>query len=110
MFDGEPIFEPPNPHPSPLEIQVGVPHPDGFADSQAVAIHHEQEQIISQAVATFLRRFKESVHFGIAEEILRAFVPVCQLDIFTFYLVAAWARGFTSSQTRMVVDPLARDS
>jgi len=65
VFNGQPIFEPPNPYPSSLEIQVRVPHPDGFADAQAVAIHHEQQQKISDPMTTFLGRLKESVDFGV---------------------------------------------
>jgi hypothetical protein len=68
-------------------MQVRVPHPDGFADAQAVAIHHEQQQKISDPMTTFLGRIKESVDFGVAEEIFRAFVPICQPAIFTFYLL-----------------------
>ena len=58
------LFEPPNPHPGLAEMQVCLPHPDGFADAQAVAIHHEQQQKISDSMTPFLGCFKESVHSG----------------------------------------------
>jgi hypothetical protein len=56
----------PNPHPGAFEVQVLASHADGFADAQAVAIHHEQQQKIPDAMAVFPGRFKEGIHFGIA--------------------------------------------
>jgi len=41
VCNGEPICEPPNPYPRPLEVHVSVPHPNGFADAQPVATHHD---------------------------------------------------------------------
>ena len=88
-----------------------MPHPDRFADAQAVAIHHRPEQQkISDSMTTFLGRFKECVHFGVAEEILRSFVPVCQLEIFHFLPFAAWALPIPPSQFRVVIRPLAINS
>ena len=87
VFDRQATFEAPNPHPGPFKVQVLAPHADGFADTQAVAIHHEQQQKIPAAMAAFLGRFKEGVHFGIAEEIPGTFMPVRQPDLLTFYIL-----------------------
>ena len=75
-------------------MQVCMSHQDGGADAQAVARQHEQQQTISAPMTTFLGRFKESVDFGVAEDMLRAFVPICRLALFTFYLVP---RGYGAS-------------
>ena len=48
---------------------------------------HPPPSPVSAPMTTFLGRFKESVDFGVAEDMLRAFVPICRLALFTFYLV-----------------------
>ena len=86
VFDRQAVLESPNPHPGAFEVQVLAPHADGFADAQAVAIHHEQDEEIPHAVAVFLGRFKQCVDFAVVEEVAGAFMPVRQPDILTFYI------------------------
>ena len=80
-------FESPNPHPGAPQVQVLAPHADGFADAQAVAIHHEQDEEIPHAVAALFTRLKERVHFAVAQEVASALMPVRQPDISTFYIL-----------------------
>ena len=87
MFDRQAILESPNPHPGAFEVQVLAPHTDGFADAQAVAKHHEQDQKIPHAMAAFLACLKESVHFAVAQEVAGALMLVRQPDILTFYIL-----------------------
>jgi hypothetical protein len=92
MFDGQAILEPPNPEPSMIEVNIIAAEADQFADAQAVTIHHEQKEMISDAMPPRLCGVKQARDFGPAQKILAPFMGVCRACRGTFYIspVGRW--------------------
>jgi hypothetical protein len=59
-----------------VEVQLIAAQVDSLADAQAVAEHHEQEQVIANTVPARLRGVEQRGDLAIAEVVLVALVPV----------------------------------
>jgi hypothetical protein len=52
LFDGQPVLETPNPEACLIEVDVIAANPDRLADGQPMALHHQHQQVIADAVAS----------------------------------------------------------
>ncbi len=70
LFDGESVLEAPNPEAGLIEVDVVAAQADRLADAQAVAVHHQHQQVISDAVSPPLGGLEQARHLGLVQEIL----------------------------------------
>jgi hypothetical protein len=77
---------PPSPHPQPglLEIHFVTPQRHCLADPQAVAIHHEHQQMVAHAMPCGLGSIEQRGDFGLRQEVLGPFVAVGGTGTVTF--------------------------
>jgi len=79
LFDGQAVLEPGDPKPGLGKINVGTAERDGFGDPEAVAIHHEDQQVVTDPVAALFGCLEQRVDFGLAKKITPSLV-----GLFTF--------------------------
>ena len=72
LLDRETILEPFDPDSRPLQVHLVPTKRDRLADAQTMAVHHQDQQVIADAVATFASGFQEGGELGFAEEVWRA--------------------------------------
>jgi hypothetical protein len=65
----ERILSPPNPNASLFEIELVQPHRYRLRNAQGVAVHHEEQQMIANAVTTVLGGIEQPLDLG--------FIKVC---------------------------------
>ena len=70
LFDGESVLEAPNPEAGLIEVDVVAAQADRLADAQAVAVHHQHQQVIADAVSPPLGGLEQVRHLGLVQEIL----------------------------------------
>ena len=63
-----------------VEVQLVQPQADRLADPQAMAEHHEQQQVVARAVPAGLGRLQQGGEFGRGQEVLGPLVPVRGAD------------------------------
>ncbi len=97
MLDGQAVLQPLDPERRLSEVDVGDPHGDGFAHAQPVPVHHQEKQVVADAVPRLLRRFQEPFDFRLVEEILVPLVEVSGRSAGTLYISPVGHLGQASS-------------
>ena len=69
LFDGQPVLETPNPEAGLIEVDVVSPQADRLADAQAMAVHHQHQQVIADAVSPPLGGLEQGRDLGLVQEI-----------------------------------------
>src|SRR5262245_38775151 len=65
-----------NPYPRRLQVDGILPHAGRLADAQAVPIHHQDEQVVADAVAAALGGLQHAIHLGLTQVVLVALVGI----------------------------------
>lgn len=86
LFDGQPIFETPDPEACLLKVDVVAAQADRLADAKAMAIHHQDQQVIADAVSPPLGGLEQDADFGLAQKILTPFMGIDSDTRTTFYI------------------------
>lgn len=74
LFNPEAILQPSDPQPSLRDNHFVALHAAGLADPQAVATHHEPEQMVTHVMPTGLRSIEEGSGLGLRWKVLAAVV------------------------------------
>lgn len=74
LLDRQPALEPA--HPQPGAVELVATQADGLADPEAVAVHHQQEQVVAHAVPSGPGGVQQLGHLAGGQVILVALVPV----------------------------------
>ena len=89
LLHRQPALEPMHPQHGAVEVQLVQAQADGFADPQAMAEHHHEQQVVARAVPAGLGRLQQGGEFGRGQEVLGPFMPVrgagCPLPRLTLY-------------------------
>ena len=64
LLDGQPALEAAHPQPGAVEVEVVAAQAHGLADPQAVAIGHEQKQVVAHAMTAGLGGVQQPGHFS----------------------------------------------
>jgi uncharacterized protein DUF4158 len=70
LFDGQPLLETSDPEAGLIEVDVITAQAGRLADAQAVAVHHQYEQVIANAMPPSLGGLEQVGDFGFAQIIL----------------------------------------
>jgi hypothetical protein len=70
LFDGQTVLEAPNPEACLIKFEVVAAQADRLADTQPMAVHHEHQQVIADAVSPSLGGLEQVRHFGLVQKIL----------------------------------------
>ena len=76
MLNRQAILGAAHPHPRLLQVQIVSSEAHRFADPQAVAVHHQHEQVVANAVPALLRGVEEEIDLAFAQEVFVALVGV----------------------------------
>ena len=76
LLDRQAALEAAHPKSGVVEVQLVAAQADSLSDAQAVAEHHEQEQMVTCAVPSHLGGVKQRRDLALAEVVLGAFMPV----------------------------------
>jgi hypothetical protein len=76
VLDGEAVLEPSHPEPRLVEVDLVAAQADRLTDAQAVAVHHQHQQVVADAVPPAPSGIEQRGDFGSAEEILAPLVTV----------------------------------
>jgi hypothetical protein len=72
MLDGQPTLEPSHPEPRMIEIDLIAAQADRLADPQTMAVHHQDQQIIANALPALLGGIDQAGDLRLAQEVLAA--------------------------------------
>jgi hypothetical protein len=86
LFNGQAILQAPHPEPSPIKIHLVTTQVDRFTDPKAVAIHHQHQQMITDAVPTIFGGVEERRDFRAGQEIFGPLVGIGSHRVTTFYI------------------------
>jgi hypothetical protein len=106
VFDRQRVLEALDPHAGVRKVDLIAAHADCFADPQAVAVDHQQQHIIADAVAPLLGGLEELLNLGLVQEVLAPLVgvssaprivtlnvlPLCRLHGLTPNSCITWAQ------------------
>lgn len=67
LLDAEPVLQPRDPDPRLLEIHISPSKCDRFGDAQAVPEHHQDQEVIANAVAALLGCSEEPVNIRLTK-------------------------------------------
>jgi hypothetical protein len=70
LFDGQPVLETSDPETGLVEVDVVAAQAGRLADAQAVAVHHQHEQVIADAVSPSLGGLEQVGDLGLVQVIL----------------------------------------
>src|SRR5262245_15699517 len=76
MLDAETVLEPSHPQARPLSVQLSPAHLDGLGDAQAMAVDHQDQRVVANAVAAFLGGLEQPVDLRGTQKVLTALVGV----------------------------------
>ena len=76
LLDRQAVLQAPDPKAGAVEIDFVAAQVDRLAHPQAVAIHHQNEQVIACAVPPGFRRFKQRGDLGLGQVVLRPLVGI----------------------------------
>ena len=80
LLDGQPALEAVDPEPGAAEVQLVAAPADGLADPQAVAEHHEQQQVVTRAVPAALGSVQQAGDLAFARKSLARTCPSVALS------------------------------
>ena len=70
MLDGQRSFQPLDPKPRLLQIDMLTPQTYRLADPQTVAIHHQHQQVVAHAMTSTARGSEQPLDLTLVKEIL----------------------------------------
>lgn len=76
MLNAETVLQPRHPEPGLREVYVLPAQGDGLGDAQPVAVHHQEQKVVADAVTAFLGGGEEPVDLWLAEIVPAALVAV----------------------------------
>ena len=76
VLDGQRALESFHPDAGALNVQLISAHSNGFGDSQAVPVVHQQQHVIADAMPTFLGGLEQQLYLRTAQKVLGALVSI----------------------------------
>src|SRR5450755_364452 len=100
MFDVQAALEPADPQAGMVEIDLIAAYADRLAHAQAVSEHHQDQEMIADAVPALLHGVEELGDLRRAQEVFGALVAVGGLSTFD---ISPFGRGWRAHRNAVVL-------